>query len=84
MTEMKTALAALEKLIARRNKALQKMDKEELELIEAARAAGASWSKIAPIIGKKNKQSAEQRHKRLIEITGGANKQEKNSAELNG
>jgi len=52
------ALAALRELRAR-------LDAWEPELIEAARAGGASWAELAPVLGVASRQAAERRYLRM-------------------
>lgn len=65
----KKHLEALAAFAERRRDVLAKLDEEELELYERARAAGASWVKIGNAMGIKSRQGAEKRHKRLKDLT---------------
>jgi hypothetical protein len=56
--ELLAALTALRELRA-------KLDAWEPELIAAARAAGASWTELAPVLGVASRQAAERRYLRL-------------------
>ncbi|MDP9818755.1 hypothetical protein [Spirilliplanes yamanashiensis] len=58
-------LTGLARLRARR----AQLDAEELELLTAARAAGATWAQIAAALGVATRQAAEQRHARLLRAT---------------
>ncbi|MEU8612621.1 hypothetical protein AB0C29_31975, partial [Actinoplanes sp. NPDC048791] len=42
------------------------LDERELELIDRARQAGATWSQIAAALGLTSRQAAEQRRQRLV------------------
>ncbi|MDY7086874.1 MAG: hypothetical protein SYR96_17370 [Actinomycetota bacterium] len=42
-----------------------RLDREELELIDRARRAGATWGEIAGALGLRSRQAAEQRRLRL-------------------
>jgi hypothetical protein len=53
-----SALVALRELRAR-------LDEWEPELIAAARAGGASWAELAPVLGVASRQAAERRYLRL-------------------
>lgn len=55
------ALASLSVIPAQR----RDLDSRELELIDAARRAGATWQQIACCLGHKDRQSAQQRHRTL-------------------
>jgi hypothetical protein len=55
------ALEALRRLPARR----ARLDADELELIDRARRAGATWADIAGALGLTSRQAAEQRRLRL-------------------
>jgi len=50
-----TALAATRQIAA-------ELDRSELALIEAARDAGATWTRIAAAMGARNRQTAQKRH----------------------
>ena len=69
MTDMKKNLDALSLLIERRDHTIKKLEREELDLIEAARASGASWDRIAQTLGIRTRQGAQQRHTALIKTT---------------
>jgi len=45
------------------------VDVIERDRIAAARAAGASWERIASTLGVRSRQGAEQRYNRLVEST---------------
>lgn len=45
--------------------ARSRLDREELELIDRARRAGATWGEIAGALGLRSRQAAEQRRLRL-------------------
>lgn len=62
---MKDNLDALAEIPARRHE----LDVLERDRITAARAAGASWERIAKTLGIKSRQGAEQRYNRLVEAT---------------
>ena len=57
-----SALAGLARIGALRDQ----LDAEELDLLTAARAAGATWAQIAAALGLATRQAAEQRHARLL------------------
>lgn len=42
------------------------LDERELELIDRARQAGATWSQVAAALGLTSRQAAEQRRQRLV------------------
>ncbi|MGK5739433.1 hypothetical protein [Micromonospora sp. URMC 103] len=54
----------LERLAALRA-ARERLDKQELELIDRARHAGATWAQVASALGLASRQAAEQRRQRL-------------------
>jgi hypothetical protein len=62
--EALVALAALRRLRDR-------LDAWEPELIEAARADGASWADLAPVLGVASRQAAERRYLRMRQPTRG-------------
>ncbi|GAA0567294.1 hypothetical protein GCM10010172_59120 [Paractinoplanes ferrugineus] len=43
-----------------------RLDAEELELIDRARRAGATWAELAAVLGLTSRQAAEQRRLRLV------------------
>jgi hypothetical protein len=47
-----------------------RLDAEELELIDQARRAGATWGEVADALGLGSRQAAEQRRLRLVSIVG--------------
>jgi hypothetical protein len=55
-------LAALTELRAAR----ARLDERELELIDRARQAGATWGQVATALGLASRQAAEQRRQRLV------------------
>jgi hypothetical protein len=57
-----TALAQLSEVPAAR----ARLDEQELELIDRARYAGATWTQIAAVLGLTSRQAAQQRHQRLV------------------
>jgi len=61
--ERATALAALTALRELRTR----LDAWEPELIAAARAGGASWAELAPVLGVASRQAAERRYLRMRE-----------------
>lgn len=67
--DMKSTLDRLGRFAARRERTNRKLDQEELELIEAARKAGASWDRIAQRLGIRTRQGAQQRHAALARST---------------
>lgn len=69
MSEMKTSLDSLNTFIERRDRTIQKLEQEELELISAARKTGASWDRIAQTLDIRTRQGAQQRHAALIKAT---------------
>ena len=44
----------------------ERLDERELELIQRARLAGATWTAIAQALGMASRQAAQQRHQRLV------------------
>ena len=69
MSDMKNTLGRLSRFVERRERTIQKLDQEELALIEAAREAGASWDRIAQGLGIRTRQGAQQRHATLAKTT---------------
>ncbi|WP_304456005.1 hypothetical protein [Nocardiopsis sp. YSL2] len=65
MTDLTDALDALAAVPDRRREA----EIFERDRIAAARAAGASWERIAKTLGIRTRQGAEQRYNRLVEAT---------------
>ena len=59
------AQAELEQL-AELGAARARLDERELELIDRARQAGATWGRIAQALGLASRQAAEQRRQRLL------------------
>jgi DNA-binding transcriptional MerR regulator len=49
--------------------ARDRFDERELELIDRARYAGATWAQIAAALGLGSRQAAEQRRQRLVAAT---------------
>ncbi|MFF3853746.1 hypothetical protein [Micromonospora sp. NPDC002575] len=45
-----------------------RLDERELELIDRARHAGATWARIAAALGLGSRQAAEQRRQRLVAV----------------
>lgn len=48
--------------------ARERLDEQELELIDRARHTGATWAEIAGSLGLASKQAAEQRRHRLVAL----------------
>jgi hypothetical protein len=59
--DAESVLAALAALRALRDE----LDAQEPELIAAARAAGVSWARLAPVLGVASRQAAERRYLRI-------------------